>query len=305
MNRAKLYIEDTVILVVITVVLYYASTYTYSFIKNTNFDFSVPDVNISMLKIDTDILLKKYINNSEEPIVTSKKTSITNNESVQENKKTNSFLIEENNETTNIHNNEKKDLNTSINPNIIKEKKLITDNSTNEVSLNIIVDKNNTNLAKNYDPVIQPLLNQKDIKEVKIKKEKIDVVKKDDKIKKEILVKKDTAKVLTTNEDVIKISKTKKLMLNDLNAYIKYVRNKVNNNTTTLYNVQNDKLSINIRITLLDDGRFQNLIYVSGNEKLLVELKKTLRKINFNKPNMNIKSQFPRYIRFKVNFKNQ
>jgi len=181
---------------------------------------------------------------------------------------------------------------TSIKNNIIKEnKKMYTDDSTvfkitqytqikNKPKIKSVFDNNKTIMTN-----LMPTVKKK--KEIKSKKESI---------KKVIPIK----KKVTLNKNPKKISR--KIMLDALSQFIKSTIIDIRANAKLISSNTND--SIKIRLTVLKNGNYQNVKYLSGNNTLLNNAKVVVKKAFPRKLNPLIQSQFPRYIRFKIKFGN-
>ena len=93
-------------------------------------------------------------------------------------------------------------------------------------------------------------------------------------------------------------------MLLALRSYIKDAIIDVRKNAHIIENLPSNKSSIKIRITVFKSGKYKKITYMSGNRDLINDAKIALDKSFPHKPNNMIKSQFPRYLRFKINFNN-
>ena len=196
----------------------------------------------------------------------------------------------------------------------------LLDKFTNQTSI-IVKKENNITLEKNdndsnlYNVTIKNVPNELNITKIEKplsipKKEHIDnnittnIIKKELPKKEEITPKKEVSK----KENIIPIDAkkeiSKEVMLEALRAYIKNTIIDVRKNANTLENLSKDKSSIKIRITVFKSGKYRKLTYMSGNKDLMDETKIALDRSFPNKPNNIIESQFPRYLRFKINFNN-
>ena len=103
---------------------------------------------------------------------------------------------------------------------------------------------------------------------------------------------------------IVKIDKkiTKEDMLKELRAYIKSTIIDVRSNKNNIINLSKEESSIKIRITVFKDGKYKKLTYIAGNKSLINKVKLALNKTFPKEPNNIIKSQFPRYLRFKIDF---
>jgi len=208
----------------------------------------------------------------------------------------------------------------TINTNFLLEKfendkKIIIKKDTNITNIYDINDSNNTkdtNLSK-----IIPLNNESNISKSKNdintsikskKKEFTKLIEHKKERKKEIinkskkLVKKE---VITKKKAITKVSQnnSNEDMIKALRSYIKYTIIDVRKNAQELDYMENS--SIKIRITVFKSGNYRKLTYMSGNRDLMEDVKLALDKTFPKKPNELIKSQFPRYLRFKINFNQQ
>jgi len=189
----------------------------------------------------------------------------------------------------------KKDLNTSLN---------IKENNTSSNIYNITIPKEINTTRKSVslpikikkEPVVQKsipaIVKNKVIKKISTEEKQI--------IPKKINIKKENI-ILPKYNTVI----PKEMMLKTLRAYIKNTIINVRRNSNILEDLSDDKSSIKIRITVFKNGEYKKITYMSGNKDLMEEVKMALNKSFPHKPNDLIKSQFPRYLRFKINFKNK
>jgi len=247
-NKNKLFIENSVLTMLFLTFLYFAISFTYSFFKDVEVKIPNMDFNLTVPKIDTNILLNNYIDK---------------NESIAKEKKENA----------------KKDAITSPIKTISEVKKK-TENTIVNKSLDVNNSKK-TNISK-ADVIKKETIVKIVVKEKTVEKVQIPIVKK------------------TTSQKT-----SKEEMLKQLGNYIKTTIRAVRTNANTVKDIDKNNLSIKIRVTVLDDGTYQNVKHLSGNKDLMKEVKLAIKKTFPKVQNKIIKSQFPRYLRFKVEFKNE
>jgi hypothetical protein len=232
-HKSRIYKENIILLLIIIVALYYSVKYISSFFDNTTLKLPNVDINLSVVQIDTDILIKNYI-----------KKDIQNN-------------------IKNIDTTKQIEHNQTINK-VINYKQNIKPYTTNHINdINKIDDKNITK------------------KQIKIEPKKV-------------------IKPKPTIKPVKK--QNKELMLSVLRKYIKSTIIEIRDNAKKLPNsIDGD---IKIRVTVLKNGTYKNITYLKGDKRLLKQVKIAIKQSSVKEIDDIIKAQFPRYIRFKIQFSN-
>ena len=205
----------------------------------------------------------------------------------------------------------------TINTNFLLDKFTKETNISIQKENNITLKKEENNDSNLYEISIKKITTELNITKekepvsivIETKKEKIHqkTVKSSEKkeIIKKIIIKKEekTSAKRDIIPTAIKKEISKEEMLKSLRIYIKNTIINVRENANKLENLSKDKSSIKIRITVFKSGKYRKITYMSGNKELMNEAKIALNKSFPNKPDNIIKSQFPRYLRFKINFK--
>ncbi|MDX9961119.1 MAG: hypothetical protein RBS32_06595, partial [Aliarcobacter sp.] len=76
------------------------------------------------------------------------------------------------------------------------------------------------------------------------------------------------------------------------------IREKINKNIETT--PANEGEYINIKLTILKDGRYEQLILADGNKEYFEKIKSSITKVFPVKIDDNLKDSFPRYFRMKI-----
>jgi hypothetical protein len=267
-HKSKIYKENIILFTIFTALLIYAIIYISSLFEDTKIELPKVDVNISMLNIDTDILIKKYI---KEDIQKNTDTNVTIKD--EDKTKYNDTSIK-NNSVINHENNiklENKVINNELNTSEIKQ------------------DINKTNIQNStIKTIITPIKKQENNTQQNTRQS----------IEKNTTI---TKPLKTTQISKSNITSTdKNMMIDSLRAYIKSTIITVRTNAKNMPSNIDD--SIKIRITVLKNGNYQNIKYLSGNKTLLENAKKAVKESFPTKLDNIIQSQFPRYLRFKIEF---
>jgi hypothetical protein len=110
-------------------------------------------------------------------------------------------------------------------------------------------------------------------------------------------------KQVDINKSADNKSADNKIMIKKLNFLIKTIASKIKNNIDKPAVMENNETTIRVRITVLKNGNFINVKYLSGNNTLLSNVESALKKVFPIVLNPIILSQFPRYMRFNIDFK--
>lgn len=276
-HKFTIFLENITLLSIFVIAIYYIITFVLSFFTDIKITLPKVDANLSVLSIDTDVLLKDYIKKDNLSKIDNNITFLK-----KENNNSRDRIINTNIVKSSIIN--KIDINET---NHDKNKTLLNNNSLNLDKNKLTTNSNNKSL--NIDKSIKTKLNKAttNSNNTRLKKENLNLNKTTNKKKEKVSVKKN---VVLNKKDIIKI----------LHSYINNVKKTIESNTPNITNLKDN--TIKIRITVLRNGNYQNFKYISGNKRLIYDTNKAVKK-TFPMPfNDIIKNQFPRYLRLTIKY---
>ena len=95
-----------------------------------------------------------------------------------------------------------------------------------------------------------------------------------------------------------KIEEKTSVKKDDLESFYENIRGSINKNIEKTPAKDNE--SINIRVTILKDGRYEQLILLEGNKEYFNKVRSSITKVFPVKIDDSIKSNFPRYFRMEI-----
>ena len=179
--------------------------------------------------------------------------------------------------------------------------KIFTEKNIEEAPKEIVDEKQiEDELEKKEDEVISQ--SSKEIVETDLIPENkiVPETSKEDSIKKEII----EPKVIESSKPVVETNSDSTTNLTDekakIEAFYQTIREKINSNIDKSALKRGEY--INIRLTLLKDGRYEQLTFMDGNKEYFELVKSSIYKaFPVVMPN-EIKNNFPRYFRMKIEF---
>lgn len=163
-------------------------------------------------------------------------------------------------------------------------------NTTKTVQTKKNTESNITKIEKN---TTKPKKIKPEIKIKKIEKIENNITKKVQQIKESNKTKKENSQ----KEKIAKLVKNVDIKV--LKNFIKETRKKIN--SVVKYDNNSSKTSLNIRVTILKDGNYEQLKFVSGNKELFEKNKKIISSVFPLTIDDKIVQEFPRYLRVKIN----
>lgn len=187
----------------------------------------------------------------------------------------------------------------SENPTIIEKQITPVTKEENSViiekpeEVNVEVKQEDTKELENTTLEVNPEI----VEPETIKEEEVVVVAKEE----EIIVKKEIEK--TEDKIILPISTPTKISMT-IESFYKTIEEKINSNISK--NLNKDTVTspsyVNIRITILQDGRYEQLTYMEGNKAYFDMIKPSILEIFPLEIDESIKDKFPRYFRMKIEY---
>lgn len=167
-----------------------------------------------------------------------------------------------------------------------------------------IIEKKIENVEKNETTIAdikkaKALIENKDLKDLEQENNNLS-----DSINQELKIENKSTEKITEETLDIKIDKKEektKEKFTDIKSFYKNIENKINENikkNITESNTSNK--SVNIRVTILKDGRYEQLTFMGGDKKYFNKIKSSIKEIFPLKIDKEIENNFPRYFRMKV-----
>lgn len=174
---------------------------------------------------------------------------------------------------------------------VTKEENSVIIEKSEEV--NVEVKQEDTKELENTTLEVNPEI----VEPETIKEEEVVVVAKEE----EIIVKKEIEK--TEDKIILPISTPTKISMT-IESFYKTIEEKINSNISK--NLNKDTVTspsyVNIRITILQDGRYEQLTYMEGNKAYFDMIKPSILEIFPLEIDESIKDKFPRYFRMKIEY---
>lgn len=173
----------------------------------------------------------------------------------------------------------------------IESNKTIVEKTIKSIMPEEVIDKK---------PIIEETKKEEEISSEKIEEKKLNIIEKEIVNKKEAII-----------EEKIKVKEIEKPVekenteTTDLGIFYENIEKRIYSNITKNINknLLKDKNSVNIRITILKSGKYEQLVFIEGDKNTFELVKPSILEVFPLKINDTLKENFPRYFRMKIETK--